>query len=72
MKEYFVIVNGDGDTHVYLFTREELLDFLEENGTDVHSFLDEVPHVDTNYWNGKFLIIKGSITVPKRSGWKIE
>jgi len=65
--QYFVIHNGDGDTTVNSFTKEELEKRLAEKhwGDDIQ-FLDDMPiQSDTNYWETKFLIIKGDIVVPK-------
>lgn len=63
---YFVIHNGEGDTTVREYTREELLKEIEENawGRDA-DFMDKIDDADTNYWGGSILIIKGKIVNPK-------
>lgn len=65
MDKYFVVYNGDGDTTVTEFTREKLLEALEENswGLDIN-VLSAIKERDTNYWGNSILIIKGSIVTP--------
>lgn len=65
---YFVIHNSEGDTTVEEVTKEELESRLESEdpyyGTS--DCLDKIPErSDTNYWEGKPLIIKGDIVVPR-------
>ena len=67
---YFVISNSDGDTYVTEETEASLLEQLnpDEHG-DVElvagNALKTIPNMDTGYWRGKFLIIKGEIVTPK-------
>lgn len=65
-EKYFVISNTDGDTYVQEVSKQELEDNLNEDyyGEDVE-FLSKTPHDDTNYWGEKYLIIKGTVIVPK-------
>lgn len=65
MDKYFVIYNSEGDTIVTEFTREKLLEALEENswGLDIN-VLSAIKERDTNYWGNSILIIKGSIVTP--------
>jgi hypothetical protein len=64
---YYVITNCDGDTCVSTYTKEKLLEAINNNEIGCgYGFLSEMPkHRDTNYWGGKALIIKGSVVVPK-------
>jgi len=65
MKTYYVINNFDGDTLVSTYTKEELLNAIED-GEFSEGIFDEFPaQADTNYWGGKSLIIKGGMVVPK-------
>ena len=65
-QNYFVIENNDGDTTVRVYTKEELLDELNENVSNKPS-LSEIPeNCDTNYWGEHRLIIKGQMVVPKK------
>lgn len=64
--KYFVIHNGDGDTTVREYTKEQLLEDIEENAWGDAIPLDAIPeNSDTNYWGANILIIKGSIVTPK-------
>lgn len=66
MENYFVIHNSDGDTTVTQYTKEELLEQINDNawGSNV-DFIGEIPsNGDTNYWGEGILIIKGSISLP--------
>ncbi|MCK5641749.1 MAG: hypothetical protein KAJ19_13185 [Gammaproteobacteria bacterium] len=67
---YFVISNSDGDTYIQQMTEDELLEELNpaEHGDALFDFskaLTGLPNMDTNYWGGKFLIIRGEIVVPQ-------
>ena len=64
---YYVIHNGEGDTIVSVYTKEQLLKELdEEEGGFYEGIFDKLPDDgDTNYWGGRSLIIKGSIVSPK-------
>lgn len=63
MKEmYFVIRNSDGDTTVRAYTKEELLQEIEDG--DYRDVLTELPDMDTNYWGEQVLIIKGKMVNP--------
>lgn len=65
MDKYFVVRNSDGDTTVTEFTKEKLLEALEENYWGVGiSALTAIKERDTNYWGEAILIIKGSIVTP--------
>lgn len=64
---YYIISNSDGDTRVVPMSKDELMQNLNEDGsgykaTDVMSAID---HMDTNYWDDGFLIIKGEIVRPE-------
>jgi len=64
-ENYFVIWNGDGDTTVRQYTKEELLAEIEDGGFG-EGILTELPeNNDTNYWCGEALIIKGKIVTPQ-------
>ncbi len=64
-EKYYVIHNGEGDTYVREYTKEELLAEIEEGSYDegIHENLPE--DGDTNYWGGHALIIKGTVVTPK-------
>lgn len=67
MEQYFVITNSDGDTHVDVLNKEELLKRINEGyyGSNREIF-DKLPkESDTNYWGDGILIIKGSLVSPK-------
>ena len=66
MKEmYYVIHNGEGDTYVQAFTKEELLRAIEEKYWGDTQIMTELPdNMDTNYWGGEILIIKGKMVAP--------
>jgi hypothetical protein len=63
---YFVIHNGEGDTTVNAYTKEELLRYIEEGywGMDTKVMTELPDNNDTNYWGGEILIIKGKMVVP--------
>jgi len=62
---YYVIHNGEGDTNVRVYTKEQLLRELEEEGAFHEGILEKLLNeTDTNYWQGKALIIKGSVVSP--------
>jgi len=61
--KYYLIRNSDGDTMVSEIVKDKFLAEIE-NGEwgESPEFLKTVPQdTDTNYWNGKMLIIKGEI-----------
>lgn len=65
-ENYFVIHNGEGDTTVRVYTKEQLLKEFEEEGAFHEGIFEEMPGgCDTNYWQGKALIIKGSLVSPQ-------
>jgi len=64
MERYFVIYNPDGDTTVHMYTKEQLLLELNQEGLSDVEFMDKIDDADTNYWGGQMLIIKGRIEVP--------
>ena len=67
MKEmYYVIHNGEGDTTVNVYTKEELLRHIEEGywGMDTKIMTEFPNDSDTNYWGGEILIIKGNMVSP--------
>lgn len=68
MEKYFVIHNGDGDTTVEEFTKEKIMNRINDNIDGSYygeQFLDEIPSErDTNYWGGHPLIIKGTVVSP--------
>jgi len=62
---YFIIHNPDGETTVTAYTKQELLDELNEGTFNEHDWLSEIPDSsDTNYWGGSMLLIKGSLVTP--------
>jgi hypothetical protein len=64
--KYFVIYNGDGDTSVREFTKDELLEELDDGAWGNATPLEMLTNSDTNYWGDNFLIIKGEIVTPKK------
>lgn len=61
---YYVIINSDGDTRVYVYSKAELLKEINEGGFN-EGVLTELPESsDTNYWCGEALIIKGKMVAP--------
>ena len=64
-EKYYVIHNGEGDTTIYEYTKEQLLREIEDGafGEGIHTELPE--NNDTNYWGGHALIIKGNIVAPQ-------
>lgn len=61
---YYVISNSDGDTYVQIMTENEIIDMVKE---ECGEFLDAttLTRMDTNYWGGAKLIIKGDAVKPK-------
>lgn len=74
-QKYYIIYNSDGDTDVEELTRQELLERLNAEEYGDVDFLDWINDSNPNYWEGKLLIIKGEIVVPKEkktvTGWDI-
>ncbi len=64
-KEYFVIYNIEGDTYVTAYTKKELEDEINSGITTFFRFLNNVLPINSNYWEGKAMIIKGEIVVPR-------
>ena len=64
-EKYFVIHNGEGDTTVREYTKEQLLAEIEENAWGDAIPIEKIVDADTNYWGGDILIIKGKIVTPK-------
>lgn len=67
--KYYLIHNSDGDTMVSEYPKKDELLKEIENGEwgEKLEFLAAIPeHRDTNYWDGKMLIIKGEIVTPKK------
>lgn len=68
---YTVITASDGDTHIEVITKAELLKRMNEDEYCCYDrILDKIPvehSGDTNYWgDGSTLILKGSeVVVPK-------
>lgn len=62
-EQYFMISNMDGDTFVSAMSKQDLEQMLEDEA--VKDFLDRVPDSDTNYWEMRPLLIKGTIVVPR-------
>ena len=61
---YFVIRNSDGDTTIEQMTRTDLLRRL--NNGDYPNIFAKIPSsTDTNYWEEKVLIIKGTVVSPE-------
>lgn len=64
-EKYYVIHNGDGDTTIREYTKEQLLKELDEEGGFSEGIFGKMPsESDTNYWHGRTLIIKGGIVTP--------
>jgi hypothetical protein len=64
--EYFVITCSNGDPVVESYTKEKLLNDLEEEawGPDIE-VLDKLPlDHDMNYWGDSIVIIKGNVVTP--------
>lgn len=61
---YYVIYNGNGDTTVTEFTKEQLLNAIDEKYWGDSTPLKVIPDSDTNYWGEHMLIIKGKIVTP--------
>jgi hypothetical protein len=72
MEKYFVIHNGDGDTTVREYTKEELISDIVEGAWGDAVVLENIPSDDTNYWGGDILIIKGEIVTPKEKKVVVE
>jgi|AntAceMinimDraft_10_1070366.scaffolds.fasta_scaffold79535_3 hypothetical protein len=65
-KEYFVLTCFNGDPIVESYTKEKLLEDLNEDawGPSIN-ILDKLPeNGDMNYWGESILIIKGNIVTP--------
>lgn len=72
MAEYFLVRASDGEASIEQLSGEELRDkFLEteDDGAELDGRLafKKVPTEDSNYWGDRFLIVKGSIVVPKET-----
>lgn len=63
--KYYLIRNSDGDVYVTEYTKEQLLEELDDEDWQ-EEFLGTLPEDDTNYWGGKLLLIKGQIVTPKK------
>lgn len=65
MAKYYTVQNTEGETFVQEYeSKERLLEAIDYLDTD--DFLDKMPgDIDTNYWHGDMLIIKGNIVTPK-------
>lgn len=65
-EKYFVIYNGEGDTTVEEFTKEQLLVQINDGAWGDVEYMTDIPdNNDTNYWGNGILIIKGSIVTPE-------
>lgn len=64
---YFVIhCSEDGDIRVENLTKAELEKRLNEKyWGQAPVFADALPDTDPNYWKGQYVVIKGTIVVPK-------
>lgn len=64
---YFIICNSDGETTVDQVSKEELKKRIDGSWYGaLEDVLKAVPrNADTNYWDGKILIIKGKVVCPK-------
>ncbi len=69
MEKYYEINNSDGDTYVQEMSKEQMEEKLNKDLEDLrypNEYFTEMPEcMDTNYWEGKRLIIKGVIVTPK-------
>jgi hypothetical protein len=65
--KYYLIHNSDGDTYVSEYDKEPLLREIENGAWGVDpQFLSELKQMDTSYWDGKMLLIKGEIVTLKK------
>ncbi len=70
-KYYEISCDDDGDVHVQAYTKEELERELEraakaeKDGEPARKFSSTVPGADPAYWDGKRILIKGEIVVPR-------
>lgn len=63
---YYLIRNDDGETFVREMTKEQIEAFVNDHLIKSDLCWHIAPsNTDTNYWGGKYLIIKGQIVVPK-------
>lgn len=71
-EKYYVISNSDGDTYIEEYSKEKLLEVINEKDCE-YIFMDNIKVVDINYWSSKdHLIIKGKIVVPKEKKVVLE
>jgi hypothetical protein len=70
-KYYWIECSEDGDVRVSSYTKDELERVLgdpetnDPDGRRTSGLALAVPGSDPMYWNGKSIIIKGEIVVPK-------
>lgn len=77
---FFVITNSDGDTTVRPCNKEQVQQYLHEEGNEDLQFvsIDQLrKNKDTNYWGERgVLIIRGDVVVPtakeKVTEWSLE
>ncbi|MBD3197440.1 MAG: hypothetical protein GF317_20465 [Candidatus Lokiarchaeota archaeon] len=67
MEKYFVISNSDGDTTIREYTKQALLEAIEDNEFGDSEFIGSLDSydADTNYWGENIMIIKGEIVSPE-------
>lgn len=60
--KYYLIYNSDGDTSVVEYDKDQLLKEIEDGEWGENpEFQGCLLGRDTNYWEGKMLVIKGEI-----------
>lgn len=71
--DYIVIYNSDGDTTVKRYSKEKLIEIINNQEEQGWEWFESWPaETDTAYWGNKMLIIKGSVVVPKVGGYTVE
>lgn len=65
MEKYFVIRNSDGDTHIDVYTKEQLMKRINDPDESFPHCIDYFDfNSDTNYWGDSIMIIKGKLISP--------
>lgn len=73
-ERYFVIHMPNSDPSVRMYTRDGLIRLLAADGVTEGEIFTGLPEQsDPNYWDGKMLIIKGTVAkVTPPGDWRIE
>lgn len=65
MEKYFVIRNSGGDTHIDVYTKEQLMKRINDPDESFPPCIDDFDfNSDTNYWGDSIMIIKGKLVSP--------